>query len=113
MGDVPYQLFGVFGLEDQAAIDEDLLAAGGEGLQLITGNQVNLHRLGVEPGGPEDRVGLLVENMLDLRVADNRDALIVIGRPGRADRRENEARHGQDRATRANPFQRSVKAQAT
>ena len=76
------QLVGRFGLENQAGVDEQLLAAGREGVELRIGHQMDLHRPGIEPRGREHRIGVVVQDRLDLGVANDRDAAIGQGVTG-------------------------------
>ncbi len=82
VGDDPDQLVGVLGLLDQAGIDIDGQAAGGEGVDVLVADQHHVDVLGVQPRGFPDGQAVLVHDLLDLRVADDRDVLGV-GEAGR------------------------------
>ncbi len=70
VGDDTDQLIGRLGLHDQAGEDEHLLAARDEGVQVVGAHDVELHRLRIDAGGDEDRIGVLMQDLLDLGVTD-------------------------------------------
>ena len=64
------QLVGRLGLGQQSGVDEDLHAAGDEGVDALVVDDVDLHRGGIEAGSGEDRIGIGAQGRLDLRIAD-------------------------------------------
>jgi hypothetical protein len=67
------QLVGILGLNDQAGVDEHVLAAGREGVDVVVLDDEDLDALGVQARGGEDRITVGVQRRLDLGVADELD----------------------------------------
>ena len=68
----PASSSGSVGADDQPGVDEQVLAAGHERVQLVVAQDVDVDRFGVEPCRREDRIGDLADRGLDLGVADHR-----------------------------------------
>ncbi len=86
VGDDPQHLVGVLGRLEEAGVQEDRLPAHDEGVDLLVADQDDMDVVGVEPGRAPHRLALLVDPVLDLGVADDRDAG-ALGR-GHAGRQE-------------------------
>jgi len=72
------------GADQKARIDEDVHAAGDEGVDVVDVQQIDMHRMGIEARRDEDRVGELADRGLDLRIADDAGAPVAGGLRRRA-----------------------------
>ncbi|MEZ5837843.1 MAG: hypothetical protein R3D03_19305 [Geminicoccaceae bacterium] len=70
MGDHASHLIEALAAHQQAGVDEQVLPARDEGVQPRIGDHVDLHRIRIEPGCGEQRVGHAREDPFDLLVAD-------------------------------------------
>ncbi len=68
--DHPRQLVGVLGAHQEAGVDEQVHAAGDEGVEGIVLDDVDVDRIAAQSRRLEDRVGQLVQVVLDLGVPD-------------------------------------------
>jgi hypothetical protein len=76
VGDDALQLVGRLGLQDQPGVDPHHPRRG-EGVQVLGADDRDLHVAGIDAGGPQDRVGVPVQDLLDLGVADQGLALAL------------------------------------
>ena len=83
------------GMQDQPGVDEQILAAGDEGVQLGVVDEVDVDRFRVEPGCREDRVGDLANHGLGLGVTDQRGGVGRGRRQGQAERDRSARQAGQ------------------
>ncbi len=84
VGDHADQLIGRLDPEQEAGEQEDPLAAGDEGIQLVVVDQVDPDRARVQPGGPEHWRRVQTNGMFDLRVPDDRETAPLGPDRGRA-----------------------------
>ncbi len=70
MGDHGAQLVDRLEPGEKSGVEEDVLPARHEGVQIAVIDDVDVHRGRAETGGAEDRVGDLLQRALDLGVAD-------------------------------------------
>ena len=75
----PDQLIGRGRLHQRAGVDEDAVRVHHEGVERFVADDDDLHVLLGEPGGLQDRRGVIAQQLLGLGVANHRDAG---GRPG-------------------------------
>jgi hypothetical protein len=86
------QLARVLAAHDQPGVQEQVHAAGDEGVELIVVDDVDPHLVGAEASRLEDRGAVGAQDRLDLGVADQADA----ARLDRRDLEDHPGRQGQD-----------------
>ena len=64
--------FGFSAAHDEAGVDEDVLAAGDEGVHGVFVDDVDVDVVATQAGGIEQRVGVGAQRVFDLGVADQR-----------------------------------------
>ena len=64
----------------RAGVDEDAAAVGDEGVERAVVDDDDLDVLLGEPGGAQDRLGVFAQQLLDLGVADDRQAAAALAR---------------------------------
>jgi len=72
VGDDTDDLVGRLGLGQSAGVDEDIAAVDHEGIEAFVPDDAHRNVLGGEPGGLEDRDGVVLEEVLNLAVANQR-----------------------------------------
>ena len=90
MGDHAHELVRALGANQEPGIDEDVHAAGDEGVYIVDAQQIDMHGLGIEAGRGEDRIGEFADRGLDLGIADDGRRLVAGGlrrRQGRNQRK--------------------------
>ena len=94
VGDDAFELVRIGRLDDQAGIDEDRLAVDREGVQILVAHEDQGRVLGDEARRPQDRIGVDVQRLLDLGVADQIDPAFLgpgdAGREGEVERKGGE-----------------------
>ena len=89
----PITSFGVFACMQRAGVDHHAAAARHEGVELAVLDEHDLGVARADAGGAEDRLGIVAEQRLDLRVAD--DGVAALLRVG--GRRQRQARGQRER----------------
>ena len=86
-----------------AGIDEDAVPVHHEGVERAIIDDDDADILLGEPGHAQDRLRVVAQQLLDLRIADDRESATRLRRNGRghARQRDGAGRHGGDRAKRA------------
>ena len=67
----PITSFGVFASQQRAGVDDHAPAARHEGVEVVVLDEHDLRVARAEAGGREDRLGVVAQERLDLRVADD------------------------------------------
>ncbi len=97
----PMIWFGVAEFEQGAGIDEDAVPVHHEGVERAIIDDDDADILLGEPGRAQDRLRVVAQHLLDLRIADDREAARLRGDGrGHAGQRDRAGRHRGDRAKR-------------